>query len=71
MERVKEFIKNGRSAVILRNKQGKPSVHYVDELVASTFIPNDDPQHKTAIRHINGDLLDNRAENLEWYKPNE
>lgn len=37
---------------------------YVHELVAEAFVPN--PDHKTNIRHKNGDIRDNRAENLEW-----
>lgn len=38
----------------------------VHRLVATTFVPNDDPIHKTVIDHINNDSLDNRACNLGW-----
>lgn len=36
------------------------------QLLARTFIPNDDPEHKTVVHHINGCTQDNRLENLQW-----
>lgn len=38
----------------------------VSRLVAAAFCPNDDPQTKTTIDHIDGDKKNNRAENLVW-----
>ena len=38
----------------------------VSRLVAAAFCPNDDPQHKTTIDHIDGDKKNNRATNLCW-----
>ena len=46
---------------LLGEKQRTMSVH---RLVATAFIPN--PDNKRDINHINGDKMDNRAENLEW-----
>jgi len=41
------------------------------KLVALTFIPNDDPEHKTQVNHINEIKTDNRACNLNWMTPKE
>ena len=36
------------------------------QVIAKQFIPNDDPNVKTDVNHINENRLDNRIENLEW-----
>ena len=38
----------------------------VHSLVAETFIENPDPINKRYINHIDGNKLNNRADNLEW-----
>lgn len=48
------------------NKQKK---RYIHRLVAQYFIPN--PEDKREVNHINGNKLDNRAENLEWVTSSE
>lgn len=47
-------------------KDGKEHRRYIHRLVAITFIPNDDPENKTDVNHINEIKSDNRLENLEW-----
>lgn len=44
---------------------GKKVYRTIDRLVAIAYIPN--PKGYRFIHHINGNLQDNRAENLEWW----
>ena len=38
----------------------------VSRLVAAAFCENDDPQHKNTVDHIDGDVKNNRADNLRF-----
>lgn len=55
---------NGYNVVTLTNTEGESKEFRVDYLVASSFVPN--PHNYKNIRHIDGDLNNNRADNLEW-----
>lgn len=43
----------------------------VHSLVAETFVKNPDPINKQYINHIDGNKLNNRADNLEWVSAGE
>lgn len=45
-------------------RDGIQKGHYVHRLVAAAFIPN--PDGKAEVNHIDGDRLNNHADNLEW-----
>jgi len=47
----------------------KKNWYYVHKIVAAAFVPNPNPALFTDIKHLNGDLTDNRAENLAWVHP--
>ena len=50
---------------------GKNKNVFVHRLVATAFIENNDPEHKTQVNHINENKGDNRYLNLEWVTPSE
>lgn len=52
-------------------KDKKQKGFYIHRLVAEHFCPNDFPESKTQVNHINGNHRDNRACNLEWCTPSE
>ena len=58
------YDKYGYEMVILQDTNGVWRARYIHDLVAETFIPN--PTGKKYVRHLDGDILNNRADNLEW-----
>lgn len=45
---------------------GKGKHFLVSRIVAQAFCPNDDPEEKTTVDHIDRDVSNNRAVNLRW-----
>ena len=73
----KTFFKKGGILSIAHNKRvniyevplsirGKRKMCKIHRLVADAFIPNDDPNNKITVNHIDGNRSNNKAENLEW-----
>ena len=69
---------NGQPMKQVFNKKGYPEVRFrkegthtklVHRLVAKAFIPNHD--NKSQVNHIDGNKLNNRADNLEWVNNSE
>ena len=59
-----QFAKGGSAKVVLPTKNGEEKEFDVARMVAKAFVPN--PDNKPYVAHKNGNILDNRAENLEW-----
>lgn len=56
--------KHGGRRTVALCADGEAKTAYVSRLVAAAFVPN--PECLRSVRHLNGDQLDDRAENLEW-----
>lgn len=72
------YRRQGRAAILKQCKSGSGGYYCVNiryrlypvhRLVAMAFVPN--PEGKTDVLHKNGDLGDNRADNLRWGYHNE
>jgi hypothetical protein len=59
--------KDGFLCVRLLRDDGQWVVRRVHELVAETFVPN--PDLLPEVRHKDGNLKNNNADNLEWCRP--
>jgi len=53
----------------IKNKSGKNKSPRVHRLVAEVFVSN--PEAKAHVNHIDGNKLNNNADNLEWSTPQE
>lgn len=60
--------KSGLAQVLLMS-EGKYSMKYIHRLVAEAWLDN--PNNYPYITHINGDVRDNRVENLRWISVDE
>ena len=73
-ERSKKFLKtslmNGYVHVTLCFKR-RPKNVSVHRLVAKAFLPNDSPETKTQVDHIDGNKTNNEITNLCWVTPSE
>lgn len=56
--------KDGYNIVYLTDENGESKEFRIDYLVATHFVPN--PHNYKNIRHIDGNLENDRAYNLEW-----
>lgn len=73
---VNSFYKYGKRAIKSRkylsvqlHHKDKSCHRVVHKLVAEAFIPNDDPEHKIYVDHIDNDPKNNMAVNLRWVSP--
>ena len=56
--------KGANYVTLPKEETGKKNV-YVQQLIATAFIPN--PENKKYVRHIDGNKSNNNAENLKWF----
>lgn len=62
--------RDGYLSIRLADPRGKKHSFYIHRLVALAFIPTDNCKEKR-VKHLNGDITDNRVENLDWYRRGE
>lgn len=65
----KRTVKSRKYLSVNLYHKGKTCHRVVHKLVAEAFIPNDDPEHKIYVDHIDNDPKNNMAVNLRWVSP--
>ena len=65
----KRAVKSRKYLSVQLHHKGKSCHRVVHKLVAEAFIPNDDPEHKIYVDHIDNDPKNNMAVNLRWVSP--
>ena len=60
-----------RYITVALHSNGIRSDRYVHRLVAQAFIPNDNPEEKKYVNHLDHNIQNNYVENLEWCTPSE
>jgi hypothetical protein len=63
---IRKLVVNNGYYIIKIYKDKKYYIRRIHRLVAEHFIINDDPINKTTVNHIDGNKLNNHADNLEW-----
>jgi len=64
--RTKRMYRSDKEKIFFHPRELERLLH---RLVAQAFIPNDDPENKTQVDHINGNRVDFRVDNLRWVTP--
>ena len=63
-ETIRQFDDGGRLLMVRLTVKGIYRLFHVHELVAEAFVDN--PHHYAKVIHVDGDTLNNTADNLQW-----
>ncbi len=66
LKKLRKHPVNGFLMTDLIDDKGKRNTVYPHKAVAMTYIKNTHPRKQKIVIHINGDISDNRVENLKW-----